>query len=134
MTSAIVENINKRCSCSFTINNVLYSTFQCFETNSDSVTFRGGLQGLVGVNSSVLAGYVVAWVASGDNVTLTGDQYKFHHSDDIVNIKTRCGSECDTTAKTDGTSESLSIGETVGIGASGMTLVKKYTYESTRTG
>ena len=77
MIFAIVESVNKRCSCSFTNNSVLYSTFQCFSSNSDSATFRAGLEGLVSVNSSVLAGYVAAWVASDDDVTLQGAQYNF---------------------------------------------------------
>ena len=78
---AVVDNVNMRCNCSFTDDGVLYRRFQCFGFNSDSVTFRGGLRGLADVNSSVLAEYVLAWVASEDNVTLQGVQFKFEHSD-----------------------------------------------------
>ena len=86
MTFAIIDNVNRRCSCSFTNNGVVNGTFQCFGSNSDSVTFRGRLRGLANVNSSVLAGFVEAWVASEDNVTLQGVQLQFDHAclDEVV--------------------------------------------------
>ena len=115
MAFAVVDNVNIRCNCSFTDDGVLYRTFQCFGFNSDSVTFRGGLRGLADVNSSVLAEYVLAWVASEDNVTLQGVQFKFDNSDmdEEVDIEDRCGSECATTAKPDSPTVSLTTSETV---------------------
>ena len=116
MTLAIVDNINRSCSCSFTKKSVLYSSFQCFDSNSDSVTFRGGLRGLVDVNSTVLAGYVVAWVKSEDNMTLQGVQYQFD-SDclDKVLIEDIQGPECAPTAEVDGLSGSLNTGEAFAV-------------------
>ena len=114
MKFAIVKNVNMRCSCSFTNGSVLYSRFECFGSNSDSVTFRGGLRGLVDVNSSVLEQYVVAWVASGDNVTLQGAQYKFDSDclDEVI-IEDLDGPECGIVSKTD--SGSLTIGEAFAV-------------------
>ena len=114
-----------RCNCSFTDDGVLYRRFQCFGFNSDNVTFRGGLRGLADVNSSVLAEYVLAWVASEDNVTLQGVQFKFEHSDmdEEVVIEDRCGSECATTAKPDSPTASLSISETVAVAIGAVVLV-----------
>ena len=116
MTFAIVDNVNERCTCSFTNSSVLYTTFHCFDSNSDSVTFSGGLQGLLEVNSSVLAKYVVDWVKSEDNVTLQGVEYKFDHSDlnDIV-IRDQCGPECGSTAEPESPSSFLNAGEVVGV-------------------
>ena len=112
--TAVVDAINTRCNCSFTRNGVLDGVFQCFDSESNSVTFRGRLRGLAVTNSSTLASYVTQWVATGAAVLL---QNVFFHLDsrcrDEVVIEDLLNPECAPTISTTGgvSPNSLSGGE-----------------------
>ena len=112
--TAVVDAINTRCNCSFTENSVLDGVFQCFNSESNSVTFRGRLRGLAVTNSSTLAGYVTEWVASGAAVLLQNVFFKLDSQcrDEVV-IKDLLSPECaPTISSTDDESpKSLSGGE-----------------------
>ena len=68
------------------------------------------------MNSSVLAGFVEAWVASEDNVTLQGVQLQFDHAclDEVV-VEDLNGPECASISELDSDSGSLSAGEAFGV-------------------
>ena len=68
------------------------------------------------MNSSVLAGFVEAWVASEYNVTLQGVQLQFDHAclDEVV-IEDLNGPECASISELDSDSGSLSAGEAAGV-------------------
>lgn len=116
--TAVVDAISTRCNCSFTEDSVLDGVFQCFNSESNSVTFRGRLRGLAVTNSSTLAGYVTEWVATGAAILL---QNSFFHLDsrcrDEVVIKDLLSPECAPTISTTGgvSPNSLSGSEIGGI-------------------
>ena len=114
--SAIVDNINKRCDCSFTRDSVVGSVFQCFGPKSDSVTFRGGLRGLGDASSSALADHVAAWVATGQALLLQNVHYLLDSScgNDVV-IEDLLSPECGATVTEGESKSSLSAGGAVGV-------------------
>ena len=116
LISATVDNINQQCDCSFSQDGVVDGEFRCFELNADDVTFRAALRGLAQVSSSVLAGYVQQWVASGATVVIQNVRLPLDSNcRDAVIIDSREELECAPAAS--GTSQGLNTGAAAGISA-----------------
>ena len=95
INSAIVDNINKRCSCGFTDDRISNGAFQCFGSNADSVTFRAHLVGLADVTSTALAAHIAEWVATSPTVLLQNVHFLLDSNcQDEVVIEDIQGPEC----------------------------------------
>lgn len=122
--SAIVDNINQRCDCSFTEHNVLNGVFQCFGTNADSVTFRAGLLGLTDTNSSTLVTYIAEWVGTGQTVLLQNVHYDLDSNcrDEVV-IEDLSDPECMQVGSESSSSFTLNAVAAAGITAAAILVV-----------
>ena len=119
LTSAIVDNTNKRCDCSITSDSIADGVFQCFGSVSDSATFRGTLRGTTSVTSSALASHIADWVATGQTILLQNVHFKLDSEcQDEVVIDDLVSPECAPTMTSQGGSSSrlLPISTEAGVG------------------
>ena len=65
---AIVSNINQRCQCGLSRENVTNGVFRCFPASPQAVTFRAVLHGGTKASSSELSSYIEQWI--GNDITI----------------------------------------------------------------
>ena len=69
--SAIVNNVEQRCLCGFTMDRIQLGGFLCFpDETQDSVAYRAELHGNAGANSSSLITIIEQWVAEGVAISI----------------------------------------------------------------
>ena len=67
ITNEVVQNINQRCQCGFSVECITEDAFQCFENSEQQVTFRARLHGTAQVTSSQLLAYLEIFVSRTDS-------------------------------------------------------------------
>ena len=61
---AIISNINQRCQCGLSRENITNGVFRCFPASPQAVTFRAILHRGAKASSSELASYIEHWIGS----------------------------------------------------------------------
>ena len=69
ISTAIVSNINQRCQCGLSRENITNGVFRCFPASPQAVTFRAILHGGTKASSSELSSYIEQWI--GNDITIT---------------------------------------------------------------
>ena len=59
---AIVSNINQRCQCGLSRENITNGVFHCFPASPRAVTFRAVLHGGTKASNSELSSYIEQWI------------------------------------------------------------------------
>ena len=60
---SLVNNVEERCQCGFSLSNIVSPKLRCFEESEDAVTYRAEVTGTPLAPSSQIASFVEEWLA-----------------------------------------------------------------------
>ena len=63
ISGTVVAEVESRCGCGFTSNNILEASFQCFPGSNDAVTYRAKLVETSSFSTSDLIDFISQWVS-----------------------------------------------------------------------
>ena len=110
---AIVVNVEERCQCGFTQDQIASSAFKCFPASPQAVTYRAVLHGTASTTSSQLISQIEQWISGGVTISVQNVLLNVDTNCVIVivsNHDDECGMMDDNTVMT----ESSAIGGIVG--------------------
>lgn len=70
IATTIVETLNQRCNCEFTLDLIGSEGFQCFPESKDAVTFRAEISEAPTTSVSVLVSHLTDWVSTGTAISI----------------------------------------------------------------
>ena len=63
ISGTVVAEVESRCRCGFTSNNILEASFQCFPGSNDAVTYRAKLVETSSFSTSDLIDFISQWIS-----------------------------------------------------------------------
>ena len=63
ISGTVVAEVESRCGCGFTSNNILEASFQCFPGSNDAVTYRAKLVETSSFSTSDLIDFISQWIS-----------------------------------------------------------------------
>ena len=74
-------NVEQRCQCGFTQDQITSSVFQCFPDSPQAVTYRAVLHGTVNASSSNIISHIEQWISEGAAISVQNV---------LINVDTTC--------------------------------------------
>ena len=74
-------NVEQRCQCGFTQDQITKSAFQCFPDSPQAVTYRAVLHGTTSAFSAEIISHIEQWVSEGVTISIQNV---------LINIDTNC--------------------------------------------
>ena len=90
---AIVPNVEQRCNCGFSRDNITSSAFQCFPDSPQAVTYRAVLHGTSGASSSQILKHIEQWISEGATVSIQSVIYNVDQNC-VLAISSNHDNEC----------------------------------------
>ena len=78
---AMTMNVEQRCQCGFTQDQIASSAFQCFLDSLQAVTYRAVLHGTVNASSSDIISHIEQWISEGVSISIQNV---------LISIDTKC--------------------------------------------
>ena len=98
ISAAIISNINQRCQCGLSHENITDGVFRCFSASPQAVTFRALLHGAAKASSSEIISLIEQWISN--DITIRVQSVLINvDSSCTVNISSFDDRECQQNSK-----------------------------------
>ena len=100
-------NVQQRCQCGFTHDQITSSVFRCFSDSPHAVTYRAVLHGTVNASSSDIISHMEQWIFEGAAISVQNVLIDVDTSC-VLEIASNLDNECDTVI-TDASTQLLTV-------------------------
>ena len=84
IVATVAINVEQRCQCGFTPDQITSSAFRCFPDSPQAVTYRAVLHGTANASSSDIISHIEEWVSEDAAISVQND---------LINVDTNCDIE-----------------------------------------
>ena len=110
---SLVNNVEERCQCGFSLSNIMSPKLRCFEESEDAVTYRAEITGTPLAPPSQIASFVEEWLAGSALISFDFVVIPVDGSCQVI-VSSITDPECNTPTEQSGTLTAI-VGGTIGV-------------------